>query len=378
MKVGIFRRRWSAHGGAERFTAAFLGALVAAGHEVHLFAADWSGPADGVRLHRVPIVRAGSALRTLSFACFAPRLARAAGLGVVVSFERTLAQDVYRAAEGCHRQWLELRRRARRGDRVAARMRPYHGVVLALERRMCRSGSTRAIIVNSQLVADAFRRHYAPVTPSITLVRNGVDLARFHPDVRARTRADARAELGIGHDVALLLVGSGFARKGVFTAVRALGDFRRRAQRVPLLLVAGRGRPGPVLAAARREGVVDRVRLLGVVEDAARLYAATDAFVLPSLYDPASNATLEALAMGLPVVTTRTNGSSEVIEHARSGWLVDDPLDARGLAASIAEAVEPDSAQRVGEAARKAVESLTWDRCLAETLAVCASVRPGV
>lgn len=371
MKIGVFRRRWSPHGGAERFTAEFLRALVAAGHEVHLFAADWSGPAEGVTLHRVPIVAAGSTLRTLSFAWFAPRLARATGLGVVVSFERTLAQDVYRAAEGCHRQWLELRRRARPRDRIAA-LRPYHRVVLALERRMCRAGGTRAVIVNSRLVGDALARYYAPLVPTVTLVRNGVDLARFHPDARAQVRARARSALALGDDLTLLVIGSGFARKGVATAVRALGHLRRRPGPVPRLLIAGRGRPGPVLRLARAEGVADRVRLLGVVEDTAPLYSAADVFVLPSVYDPSSNATLEALAMGLPVVTTRTNGSAEVIEHGRSGWLVDDALDARSLADRIADAAEPASARRVGAAARAAVESLTWERCLAETLAVCA------
>jgi UDP-glucose:(heptosyl)LPS alpha-1,3-glucosyltransferase len=376
VRIGLLRRRWSAHGGAERFTDQFMAALVRHGHEVHLFAARWDRPPAGVAVHRVPVVRAGAAWQVLSYAWLAPHLARGANVDRVVSFERVRAQDVYRAAEGCHRQYLELRAAGRPLRAALDALRPLHRVILALERGIFRGGAARAAVLNSRLVADAVRRHYAPVAPSLAIVRNGVDLDRFHPERRARERGPARRQLGLApDDVALLLIGSGFSRKGVPTAVRALGHLRRRGIHVPWLLLAGRGRPGPVRRLARRESVADRVRFLDVVEAPERLYAAADVFVLPSIYDPASNATLEALAMGLPVVTTRTDGSAEMIEHGRSGWVAADARDARALADLLTEAMECSRTGEVAGAARKAVESLTWDRCLQETLAVCAAAR---
>ncbi len=68
------------------------------------------------------------------------------------------------------------------------------------------------------------------------------------------------------------------------------------------------------------------VHRLGAVRDLPALYAAADIFLLPTLYDPFSNACLEALAAGLPVITTRHNGFSEIIEHGVHGSIVDDPL----------------------------------------------------
>lgn len=369
MKIAILRRRFVEHGGGERFVAEFTRRLAAIGHEPHLFAEAWPAAAAGVTVHRVPALGRGSTLSTLGYAWLAPRLARAAGLDLVLSFERTLDQDVLRAGEGCHRQWLELRARHLRGG--LGGWRPFHRVVLALERRICLRGA-RTIAVNSNLVADGLRRHYAPLGAALVVVRNGVDLERHAPAVREAMRAEARRALGLDpEDLALLAVGSGFERKGIATAVRALGDPALARART-VLLVAGRGREASLAALAGRVGA--RVRFLGLVGDPRPLYAAADLFVLPTVYDPASNATLEALAMGLPVVTTATNGSSEVLAHGCSGWVLADPSDAGALARAIEEARDPERRRGVGAAGRAAVEAFPWERHLQEMLALC--VRP--
>lgn len=370
MKLALLRRRWVPHGGGERFLETYLSVLVAAGHQVHLYAETWASAAPGVSVHRVPRLGMGSALATLSYACLAPRLAAAGGPALIHSFERTLRQDLYRAGEGCHRQWLELRRRyAPRARRRADALRPFHRVVLAIERRICRGGA-RLLAVTSTLVREAFERHYRPLGAPVTTLRNAVDLARFHPDVRAALRPRARSELGVtpGERV-LLAFGSGFERKGVATLVRALGRLRAASRAVPLLLVAGHGATGPLRRLAQAESVDARVRFLGPVDDPRPLYAAADLFVLPTLYDPSSNATLEAMAMGVPVITTATNGSAELLESGRSGWVLDRPDDVAGLARLIDESAAADL-RAAGEAGRRAVEPYSWERYLGESLAL--------
>jgi UDP-glucose:(heptosyl)LPS alpha-1,3-glucosyltransferase len=378
VKVGIFRRRFVPYGGGERFVRQFADRLARVGHDVHLFSERWTERPAGVTVHRVPTLPGGSAVRTFGYACLAPRLARAAGVEMIHSFERTFWQDIYRAGEGCHRQWLALRRRyLRRSVPGLDRCRPFHAVVLAIEGRICAGRATRLIAVNSRMVDGDFVRHYGPRRVETTVVRNGVDLARFEPAARAAGGGAARAALGLGaRDLVLVAVGSGFRRKGIPTAIRALGDLRRRTGAVPVLLVAGNGRPGSLQALAVREGVAAQLRVLGVVSDASALYAAADLFVLPSVYDPASSATLEALASGLPVITTSLNGSSEIIEHGRSGFILSDPGDASCLSRLIEEAADPDRRRVVGEAGRRAVEPFTWERHLAETLALYARARP--
>jgi UDP-glucose:(heptosyl)LPS alpha-1,3-glucosyltransferase len=210
----------------------------------------------------------------------------------------------------------------------------------------------------------------------VALVRNGVDLDRFHPAARRAARGTARQALGLDPgQLALVSVGSGFGRKGVATIVRALGYLRRQGRRPdPVLLVAGRGASGPLERLAARERVRDQVRFLGPVEDPLPLYAAADVFVLPSLYDPASNATLEALATGLAVITTPRNGTAELLAPGRSGWVLGDPGDARELARLLEEAAGRHDDPALAEAARAAVEPWTWSRHVAETVELYASM----
>lgn len=372
MKIGIFRRRYSPHGGGERFAHQFLQSLASAGYDVHLFCEAWTDIPAGVTLRRVPTLRGGSALRTLGYAVLAPNLARRVGVDLVHSFERTFRQDLYRAGEGCHRQWLALSRQHLRGPlRALDRVRPFHRVVLAIERRMCQKNAAKVLVVNSKMVENDFARHYPPLRAATALIRNGVDLKRFHPDVRSATRGTARESLGLRTEqLVLVIVGSGFSRKGVPTAIRALGYLRRKAGLTPVLLIAGKGNQAPLRSLAEREGVEQQVRFLGIVEDTTPLYGAADVFVLPSVYDPASNATLEALGMGLPVITTRTNGSAEILEEGRSGWIVSGPSDFLALASLIEGASDSRVRISVGEAGRRAVGPWSLEHHLNEALAL--------
>jgi UDP-glucose:(heptosyl)LPS alpha-1,3-glucosyltransferase len=101
------------------------------------------------------------------------------------------------------------------------------------------------------------------------------------------------------------------------------------------LLVAGRGNPAPYKMQRLRFWKDEPVYFLGEVADMLSVYAAADIFILPTIYDPFSNACLEALACGLPVITTRSNGFSEIIEDGVHGSIVDQPGDFLALRDAI-------------------------------------------
>ncbi len=377
MRVGLVRRRFRLHGGAERFTARFLEALQAGGDRVTLITQRWEGVPPGVEVARVPVVPGSASLRTLSFALFAARRVQALPLDVVHSFERIFRQDLYRAGEGVHREWLARRRAALpRFFTLAEPLWPRHRVLLALERRIFQRGGARLVVANSELVAREIARHYAPLSAPVTVVRNGVDLERFTPAAREVLGAPARAALGVPAEALLvLLVGSGFVRKGVAPLIAALGHLPARDR--PYLVVAGKGHIAAYRGLARRLGLGERVRFVGIVADPLPLYAAADAFVLPSLYDPASNACLEAMAVGLPVVTTRANGTAELIEDGRDGWVLPDPLDTRRLADRLRELADPSLRRAVGLRARARAEAFPWERHVREMRALYASLAAG-
>jgi UDP-glucose:(heptosyl)LPS alpha-1,3-glucosyltransferase len=271
---------------------------------------------------------------------------------VVQSHERTLRQDVYRAGEGCHRAYLATRRRAGRGL--------YHRVVLALERRAF--ATTPRIVAISRAGADEIARLYRVGPDRLSTIYNGVDLDRFHPDNRERHRRGARSEAGVPEDAWLLLfVGSGFARKGLDTAIAALAGVSDPRAR---LLVTGKGDTGQYVERARQLGVAARVGWLGPRQDIERWYAAADVVVLPTRYEPFGNVHLEALASGVPIVTSTRAGGAELIEAARNGGVA-DPEDPPGFSRAL-DQVRAGAGESQREAARRSAEPFTYARQVGE------------
>ncbi|HEV8471892.1 MAG TPA: glycosyltransferase [Methylomirabilota bacterium] len=348
MKILIIARPFTFHGGVENATAGLAAALAAHGHDVHRAGPGRQPALPGVTDHPLRLPPLPSAARGIALAMAAALVARREPWDVVQSHERTLTQDVYRAGEGCHRAYLE----AMGG---AAGRRLHHRVTLALERRAF-ARSARVVAI-ARRGADEIARHYAVPPARLSVVYNGVDLERFHPRLRARHRDDARAEAGLTPGAwTILFAGSGFERKGLATVIDALG---RLGDRTARLLVLGRGDVARYRRLAAEGGVGERVVWLGARPDIERWYAAADALALPSRYEPFGNVHLEALASGLPVVTSVRAGGAEIIDE-RSGAAV-EPEDPAALAAALDKFRSRNPAE-LAAAARAAAEPYTFER----------------
>jgi UDP-glucose:(heptosyl)LPS alpha-1,3-glucosyltransferase len=349
MKVAVVCRPFSFHGGVETATAGLLHALLAAGHEVELISTARQPDVPGVPVRRVPVLRHPSVLRLLSFALAARRAAKRAGYDIVQSHERGLSQDVYRAGEGSHRAYLEAMGRH-------AGLDPHHRVLCALERRIFELRAARHVVAISAGGKADIQERYGTDPEHLTVVYNGVDLERFHPDNRARYRASTRAALGITARAWMaLFVGSGFERKGLGPLLSA---FARVADEDSRLVVTGKGDVPRYQALAARLGIDEQVTWTGPQPDVEKLYAAADVVALPALYEPFGNVHLEALASGVPVLSSAGAGGSEIIQQGENGWVVGEPKPpaiAEGLVA-LREAPTEGWAARV----RPTVESFTY------------------
>jgi len=343
----VIARPFAFHGGVERATAGLLRGLVEAGQEVDLLSPGAQAPVSGVTLRRLWLPSLPPAARLLALAVAARSAVRRGRWDVVQSHERTLGQDVYRAGEGSHRAYLSSL--GRRGGR-----RLYHAVVLALERQVF-TRTPRVVAIAARGRAEIERDYGAGRAP-IAVVYNGVDLERFHPSHRCHHRSTARREAGVAEGAfVLLFVGSGFERKGLSTAIEALAEVGDAEAR---LVIIGKGRQSPYEELAIRRGVRDRIVWLGPRVDTDRWYAAADAVVLPTRYEPFGNVHLEALASGVPMVTSTRAGGAELIHEGLNGFAV-DPLDPRAVAHAI-ERVRIGPAAAMAEAARRSVETYTF------------------
>ena len=239
---------------------------------------------------------------------------------VLMSLERVWDCHVYRAGDGVHRAWLNRKRKFEVPlQRFIRGLNRKHHDILQLEEALFTNRGAGRVIVNSHMVKSEIVDLYHYPADKIDIVQNGVPLEkfRFDPELREKSRIELKLK---PEQIALLFAGSGWERKGLLFTIEAMQMCKNRKMG---LLVAGRGN--------KRFYKSKRVQFLGEVSDLVRLYAAADIFILPTIYDPFSNACLEALACGLPVITTRANGFSEIIENRVHGSIVDRANDLVGL-----------------------------------------------
>ena len=349
MKIGLVRRGFSATGGAEAYLLRLATGLARAGHEpVLITTGDW--PEE--RWPNSGIIR----LTGKTPQKFAAAVAEA-NLEVDLSFslERVPGCHVYRAGDGVHAAWLSRRSQFEpRWRRFLHLINPKH---LSLMRLECEVYQTaQFVIANSEMVAEEIVRWQEFPRERVQVVPNGIGKSG-----EKISRGEARQRLEIPQDAfCVLFVGTGWERKGLKFAIRAVENLGGET----LLLVAGRG---PAERYRSR-----RAKFLGPVRDLSALFSAADVFALPTIYDPFSNACLEALAAGLPVVTTTANGFSEIITPDVHGSIV-KPGDIDALAEALEEWKDRPAAGTFA-ACRKLADNYSIERNVTATLEVLAKI----
>jgi UDP-glucose:(heptosyl)LPS alpha-1,3-glucosyltransferase len=370
-RIALVRSRYDPAGGAERFVQQAIAALRSEGVSLTIITRHWPGH-DGSAVVLDPF-HMGSLWRDAGFASAVCAEVARRRFDLVQSHERIACCDVYRAGDGVHAQWLAERARVQGlAGRLATRLSPHHRYLLAAERALFTSARLRAVICNSEMVREEIAGRFGTPRERLELIRNAVDAEAFHPRLRGEMRGAVRQQLGVPTQARVFLhVGSGFARKGVEAMLRSVA----RARGSPWAVVVGRDkRAARYVALARRLGLAERVRFVGAVSDVRPYYAAADGFVLATLYDPQPNAALEAMACGLPVVTTRKCGVAELIDEGESGF-VRDALDVAGMAEAL-DRLEPAVAAHIGAAARARVEAFTPRAMAAQYLALYQRLLP--
>jgi UDP-glucose:(heptosyl)LPS alpha-1,3-glucosyltransferase len=329
IRIAFVRRGYSRSGGAEAYLKRLADGIVKADHEVQLVTTnEW--PKDQWPFGSIKRL---SATTVIGFADELEQTRPRLQCDVLFSLERVWSCDIYRAGDGVHRAWLARRRKfevpLKQFVRGASRK---HRDLLQLEESLFEKRKAERVIAASQMVVNEIIDLYGYPVDKIDLVRNGVPLDRFRlfePALRERSRAELKLQQD---QIVLLFAGSGWERKGLLFAMEAMALCKNPKMR---LLVAGRGDARRYKTTRLRFWRENPVKFVGELTDLVPVYSAADIFILPTIYDPFSNACLEALASGLPVITTRSNGFSEIIEDGVHGSIVDNPANLVGLRDAI-------------------------------------------
>jgi UDP-glucose:(heptosyl)LPS alpha-1,3-glucosyltransferase len=357
VRLAIIRQRYTPQGGAERFLEGALEALLERNVAITLYTREW--PQTKLQLIEPSIVNppyVGRWWREAGFARAVTKQIMRGRFNLVQSHELVLTCDVYRPADGVHATWLEERLRdASATLRARVAMSPYHRYKLAMERKLFASPWLRRVLCNSKLVRDDIKVRFGLPEERLPVLYNAVDSNVYSPALRAH-RERIRAKYRIADDATVyLLVGSRFRRKGVPAALEALAQVPDPAH----LIIVGDDRAAETYKSMARDfGVRARVTFAGFQAEIGPYYGAADAFVLPALYDSFPDAAMEALACGLPVVTSTRSGAAELVTEHDAGFVCDS-RDVGALAQHMRTLADPQVRATLGENARNAVLPLS-------------------
>lgn len=363
-----------ARGGAERYTADLQLALRGRGHDACLLASSF--PGNGIASHDVLLPSPGlsRAGRYMRFLESLDRHLDQTPYDIVHAMLPVRRCDVYHphagiaaeAIENGHLKYGALVGRAvsKLGNRVNLRRQRFARV----ERDLLQYQPPPTILCLSEYVKATIRRHYQLPEGKLATLFNAVDLAKFDPTARPSAGVEIRQRFAIGDDkVVGLMIAQDFVRKGLREAIAALA-----ATQDPklMLLVVGKQDPSAYQKLAADHGVSDRVTFAGATTDPYAFYRAADFFVLPTRHDPCSLVVLEALAMGLPVISTVFNGACEIMSDGKHGFVLRDPADVPTLSRSMSEMTHADRRHTMSEACLALRPALSFDQHLDRLLEI--------
>lgn len=361
-------------GGAEKYTIDLSRSLAHRGHDVTLLAGSFHEPPWEVKQIKC---EASAITKTLGYRRFLSQLdthLSTHSFDVLHAMLPVRQCDLYHPHAGLAIESLitgHLKYRGKFAQTVARwanRTNPKRRAFARVERQLLSGSVPPMVLCLSDYVRRSVRDRYPLGDNLLPILFNAVDLRHFDPKRRPDAGNDMRAEFGLGHEtVVALFVGQDFHRKGLATAIRAVG--RCTDPRVRLLVV-GKDVPGPYRGLARKLGIEKRVVFAGGTPDAYRFYRGADFFILPTRHDPCSLVVLEALAMGVPVITTSLNGAAEIMTHGLDGMIVNDPNDVLRLTDAIKTLMDDRIRSTMAQAALSLRPRLSYDQHVSQLVTI--------
>lgn len=371
-----------ARGGAETYIGDLARRLARDGHAVHLYASRWDASSlpPATHFHRIEVPSGPRFLRPWRFGAACELALAHAHHDVSMGFDKTWGQDVLypqgglHAASAAHNQ-LKFSGGFTRGIAALGKwLDPAAWSFARLERKQYLVPARPLVVVNSFMVRKHFEQYYGVPPESVRVVRSAIDPMRFAADDRLKRRHEERGRwMVFPEETVGLFVAMNYRLKGLAPLLNALALVPR--DKPFKLVVVGHPKYGRYLKQAENLGVADRVRFLGHRDDPKDCYFAADFLVHPTFYDPCSLVALEALACGLPVITSKYNGASELLTPPTDGIVIDDPHDAPALASAMHRFTDRTYRAAASSAARQIGTKWTFEHHYQALLDVFGEVR---
>ena len=327
-------------GGAESYAVSLATTLIKNGWEVHLFGEEWDGEPKEAHFHEIHIPKFLPAwIKLLLFAWKHKKLIQQQNFDVVMGFGNTIYMNVYQSHGGVHQ--LSTARKVYAEKNPLLRIIKRILILLSIkqwtrawiEAAPFRLNPRPQIIAIADMIKEDMQSFFHANADEIKIIYNGVDTERYNSSLRKRLRGPLRAKWAVNeNDVVFLFVSYDLKKKGIAPLIKAAAKLKRTGNDNFKIIVAG-GLPYRSLAALmERLGLQNNVVFAGRVKVIDEFYANSDVFVLPTYYDACSLVVIEAMAGGLPSITTTFNGASGIITGGKDGYIISHPPDSSELA----------------------------------------------
>jgi UDP-glucose:(heptosyl)LPS alpha-1,3-glucosyltransferase len=368
MKIALcYESMVPAQGGCETYIADLAHRLARDSHEVHLVARtlDDSAFPNSCLFHPLPSFRGPRWLRPWRFARACERVLSDHDFDVSVGFVKTWGQDVLMPQGGLHVASAAHNRKKYASSCMQQMVRMIHGLSVKnwsyrlLERKQFLEHDS-LIIVPSRMVRQHLHGYYGINGSRVHVIHNAIDTKRFHSHDRLLIRSRMRAQLAIAaSDSVGLFVGHNYRLKGLDPLLRAIRLIPKEIKFK--LIVCGSADYRRYERLAKHWNILDRIRFLGFVADVREAFFAADFLVHPTFYDPCALVTMEALACGLPVITTHFNGAAELLPPPLASLTIENPHDHQVIADNIVRLCQPSQRTELSRVAREAAKQWTFE-----------------
>jgi UDP-glucose:(heptosyl)LPS alpha-1,3-glucosyltransferase len=369
-------------GGAELYSVSIASALVNERWEVHLFGRSWEGEPGEANFHEIAVPNyLPSWMKMLVFALKHRSILRNQSFDVILGFGNTLLMNVYQSHGGVH--WYSTMRKTysernpfrRWIKRLIIKLSLKQWVRHWIESAPFRQEKRPVIIAISHMVKEDMVSYYGLAEEDIRIVYNGVNHEKYNPQIRQTLRGPIREELGVNEeDVVFLFVSYDLKKKGIMPLVDAVARLKQSNNANFKLLVVG-GHPSQSLRRyIGKRNVRDMIVFKGATRSIEQVYADSDVMVLPTYYDACSLVVIEAMACGLPPITTVYNGVAGIITDGHNGYVINHPPHPEELSEKMRVLLSRERRVRMSEEAIRTSKSLTMEENHRQIIELCNRV----
>jgi UDP-glucose:(heptosyl)LPS alpha-1,3-glucosyltransferase len=365
-------------GGAESYAVSLASTLVEYGWEVHLYGKTWDGEPSGAIFHKISIPGFLPNWATaVLFAIKHKKMVTAEQFDVIVGFGNTLYMNVYQSHGGVH--WYSTNRKVFAERSTIARfIKRFINVISItkwarswIESAPFRLNPRPRIIAISGMILEDMESFFHVKKNDIDVVYNGVDVTKYNLELQQRLREPLRERLRIPEDdVVFLFISYDLKKKGIVSLVEAASLLKSSGQENFKIIIVG-GLPYSSLSRLiKHRGLGDFIIFTGRTPSAEEYYAGSDVFVLPTYYDACSLVVIEAMACGLPSITTTYNGVSGIMTDGKDGFIIPHPPDPADLADRMRLLMIPERREQMSQEASHTGKMYTTERNHEEMMAI--------